>query len=140
MVSIFVLFNTKFHNTLGNFYFEVILVQDPVTCKVTNVTNRYMNFILDRDKEFDCKDLYVLTPIGSTIINQKFVDNMFSPIAAAIQKWNFPIFFGHKRDPGMGLLQGPCSLTHIKSEKWKIYKNIKHKFKVHQKIYLISHR
>ena len=47
------LLNTKFHNTSENFYFEVILVQDLVLCKVTNVTNRYMNFILDLDKEFN---------------------------------------------------------------------------------------
>ena len=31
------------------FYFEVILVQDPVLCEVVN---RYMNFILDLDEEF----------------------------------------------------------------------------------------
>ena len=29
---------------------------------------------------------------------------MFLPGAVAIQKWNFPLFFGHKRDAGMGLL------------------------------------
>ena len=34
-----VLLNTKFCNASENFYFEVILVQDPVSCEVTNVTN-----------------------------------------------------------------------------------------------------
>ena len=48
-----VLLNTKFHNTSGNFYFEVILSRTIVSCKVTNVTNRYMDFILDLDKEFN---------------------------------------------------------------------------------------
>ena len=43
-----VLLNTKFHNTSENFYFEVIF-----SCKVTNVTNRYMDFILDLDEEFN---------------------------------------------------------------------------------------
>ena len=42
----------KFHNTLDNFYFEVILVQDQASCEVTNVTNRYMNFILDLELNF----------------------------------------------------------------------------------------
>ena len=54
MLSIIcVLLNTKFHNTPQKFYFEVILMQDPVSCKVTNVTNRYMNLILDLDEQFD---------------------------------------------------------------------------------------
>ena len=48
-----VLFNTKFHNTSENFYFEVILSRTVVSCKVTNVTNRYMDFILDLDEEFN---------------------------------------------------------------------------------------
>ena len=48
-----VMLNTKFHNTSENFYFEVILVQDPVSCEITNVANRYMDFILDLDKEFN---------------------------------------------------------------------------------------
>ena len=47
-----VLLNTKFHNTSENFYFEVILSRTIVSCKVTNVTNRYMDFILDLDEEF----------------------------------------------------------------------------------------
>ena len=34
---------------------------------------------------------------------KKFVDSMFVPGAVAIKKWNFPLFFGHKRDAGMGL-------------------------------------
>ena len=42
-----VLLNTKFHNTSENFYFEVILSRTIVSCKVTNVTNPYMDFILD---------------------------------------------------------------------------------------------
>ena len=48
-----VLLNTKFHNTSENFYFEVILSRTIVSCKVTNVTNRYMDFILDPDVEFN---------------------------------------------------------------------------------------
>ena len=48
-----VLLNTKFHNTSKNFYFEVILSRTIVSCKVTNVTNRYMDFILDLDEEFN---------------------------------------------------------------------------------------
>ena len=47
------LLNTKFHNTSENFYFEVILSRTIVSCKVTNVTNRYMDFILDLDEEFN---------------------------------------------------------------------------------------
>ena len=47
-----VLLNTKFHNTSGNFYLEVILVQDPVSCEVTNLANCYMDFLLDLDEEF----------------------------------------------------------------------------------------
>ena len=51
MLSIIcVLLNTKFHNTSKNFHFEVILVQDPVSCEVTN---RYIDFILDLDEEFN---------------------------------------------------------------------------------------
>ena len=87
-----VLLNTKFHNTLENFYFEVILSRTIVSGKVTNVTNRYMDIILDLDEELIFKDLYVLIRAGCTIINQKFVDSMFVPGAVAIQKWNFPLF------------------------------------------------
>ena len=47
----------------------------------------------------------IMTYRSCTIINQKFVDSMFVPGAVAIQKWNFPLFFGHKRDAGMGHLQ-----------------------------------
>ena len=46
------LLNTKCHNTSENFYFEVILVQEPVSCEVTN---RYMNFFLDSDEKFNSK-------------------------------------------------------------------------------------
>ena len=54
MVSVIcVLLNTKFHNTSENFYFEVILSRTIVSCIVTNVTNRYMDFILDLDEEFN---------------------------------------------------------------------------------------
>ena len=54
MLSIIcVLLNTKFLNTSENFYFEVILVQEPVSCEVTNVSNRYMDFILNLDEEFN---------------------------------------------------------------------------------------
>ena len=48
-----VLLNTKFHNTSENFYFEVIWSRTIVSCKVTNVTNCYMDFILDLDEEFN---------------------------------------------------------------------------------------
>ena len=77
-----VLLNTKFHNTSENFYFEVILSRTIVSCKVTNVTNRYMDFILDLDKEFNFQRPVCL----DSIINQKFVDSMFVPGAVAIQK------------------------------------------------------
>ena len=97
-----VLLNTKFHNT-ENFCFEVILSRTIVPCKVTNVTNRYMDFILDLDEEFNfqrpvCLDSnrmhYYHRPLRvCAIINQKFVDSMFVPGAVAIQKWNFPLFW-----------------------------------------------
>ena len=58
------------------FYFEVILVQEPVSCEVTNVTNRYMDFILNLDEEFN-----VQRPV--------YLDSNRT-------------FFGHKRDRGMG--------------------------------------
>ena len=48
-----VLLNTKFHNTSEKFYFEVIWSRTIVSYKVTNVTNRYMDFILDLDEEFN---------------------------------------------------------------------------------------
>ena len=64
---------------------RILTLKEPVSFKVTNVTNRYMDFILDHDKELIFKDLYVLTPSGSTIINQKFVDSMFALGAVAIQ-------------------------------------------------------
>ena len=48
-----VLLNTKFHNTSENFYFEVISSWTIVSCKVTSVTNRYMDFILNLDEEFN---------------------------------------------------------------------------------------
>ena len=68
MLSVTCVFlNTKFHNTSENFYFEVILSRTIVSCKVTNVTNRYMDFIIDPDIEFIFKDLYVLTRTGCTI-------------------------------------------------------------------------
>ena len=93
MLSIIcVLVNTKFHNTSENFYFEVILSRTIVSCKVKNVTNRYMDLFLTFTKNLLFKDLYVLTRTGCTIINQKFVDSMFVPGAVAIQKWNFPLF------------------------------------------------
>ena len=66
-----VLLNSKFHNTPEKFNFEVILVQEPVSCEVTNVTNRYMALILDPDEEFKFQRQYVLSSTGSTIINQK---------------------------------------------------------------------
>ena len=61
MLSIIcVLLNAKFLSTSENFYFEVILVQDPVSCEVTNVTNCYMDIILDLEEEFNCqKPLYL---------------------------------------------------------------------------------
>ena len=48
-----VLLNIKFHNTSENIYFEVIWSRTIVSCKVTNVTNRYMDFNLDLDEEFN---------------------------------------------------------------------------------------
>ena len=48
-----VLLNTKFYNTSENIYFEVIWSRTIVSCKVTNVTNRYMEFNLDLDEEFN---------------------------------------------------------------------------------------
>ena len=54
MLSIIcVLLNTKFHNTSENIYFEVIWSRTIVSCKVTNVTNRYMDFNLDLDEELN---------------------------------------------------------------------------------------
>ena len=83
MLSIIcVLLNTKFHNTSENFHFEVILSRTIVSCKVTNMTNRYMDFILDLDEEFN----FQRPGTGCTVINQKFVDSMFVPGAVAIQK------------------------------------------------------
>ena len=41
--------------------------------EVTNVTNRYMNFILGLDEYFDFKDRYVLTPTGITIIKNLLI-------------------------------------------------------------------
>ena len=96
MLSIIsILLNTKLHNTSENFYFEVIWTKTIVSCKVTNVTNRYMDFwkFWTLTKNLIFKDLYVLTRTGSTIINQKLVDSMFAPGAVAIQKWNFPLFW-----------------------------------------------
>ena len=81
-----VLLNTKFHNTSENFYFEDILSRTIVSYKVTNVTNRYMDFILDLDEEFNFQRPVCFDSNGCTIINQKFVDSMFVPGAVAIQK------------------------------------------------------
>ena len=83
MLSIIcVLLNTKFHKTSADFYFEVIWSRTIVSCKVTNVTDRYMDFILNLDEEFN----FQRPRTGSTIINQKLVDSMFAPGAVAIQK------------------------------------------------------
>ena len=50
-------FHTKymklFVNMLSVIYFEVIWSRTIVSCKVTNVTNCYMDFILDLDEEFN---------------------------------------------------------------------------------------
>ena len=35
---------------------------------------------------------------------------MFAPGAVAIQKLNFPLFFGHKRDAGMGLYRSTVTV------------------------------
>ena len=51
------------------FYFEVSLVQELVSCEVTKVTNSYTEYIVNLEFNF----LYVLTPTGSTIINQNFL-------------------------------------------------------------------
>ena len=77
--------NTKFHNTSENFYFEVILSRTIVSCKVTNVTNRYMDFILDLDEEFNFQRPVCLDS-NRMHYYQKFVDSMFVPGAVAIQK------------------------------------------------------
>ena len=72
MLSIIcVLLNAKFHNPSVNFYFEVILVQDPVSCEVTNMTIITWTLFLTTTKNVIFKDLYVLTPARSTIINKK---------------------------------------------------------------------
>ena len=105
MLSIIcVLTNIKFHNKSDNFYFEVILVQDLVLYDVTNVTNRYMDFILDLDEDLLFTDLYVLISIQEalcTIINQKLVNSMFAQGTVIHLKVNFLHSFGHKRDPKM---------------------------------------
>ena len=72
-------------SVIENIYFEVIWSRTIVSCKVTNMTNRYMDFNLDLDEEFNFqRPVYVLTWTGSTIINQKLVDSMFAPGAVAI--------------------------------------------------------
>ena len=85
--------NMKFHNTSEIFYLEVILVQDPVFCEVTNVANRYMDFILNLDEEFDFQRPVCLDSNRNTFINQKIVGSMFAPGAVATEKWNFPLFW-----------------------------------------------
>ena len=47
-----------------------------------------MDFILDLDDEFNLQRpvYFIVTPTGSTIVNQKLVDRMFAPGAVAIQK------------------------------------------------------
>ena len=90
---IYVLLNTKFHNTSENFYFEVIWSRTIVSCQVTTWPIVTWTLFLTLTKKLIFKDLYVLTRTGSTIINQKLVDSMFAPGAVAIQKWNFPLFW-----------------------------------------------
>ena len=80
------LLNTKFHNTSVNFYFEVILSRTIVSCKVTNVTNRYMDFILDLDEEFNFQRPVCLDSNRMHYYQSNFVDSMFVPGAVAIQK------------------------------------------------------
>ena len=50
------------------------------------------SLFLTLTKNLIFKDLHVLTPTRSTIINKKIVESMFAP-AVAIQKLNFPVFF-----------------------------------------------
>ena len=99
-----VLLNTKFHNTSENFYFEVIWSRTIVSCKVTDVTNRYMDFILDLDEEFNFQRPICLDSNRKHYYQSKLVDSMFAPGAETIQKWNFPLFWS-QRDAGMGQLQ-----------------------------------
>ena len=40
---------------IGVYCVRYILVQEPVSCEVTNITIRYMDFILDLDEEFNCQ-------------------------------------------------------------------------------------
>ena len=76
--------------TSQNLYSEVI--QERVSCKVTNVTDRYITLFLTLTKNSIFKDQHVLTPQGSTLINQKLVHCMFAPGAVVVQKWNIPLF------------------------------------------------
>ena len=65
--------NAEFHSTSENFYLKSFWCRTQFRA---NVTNCYMDFILD---------LYVFTLTGSTIINQKPDDNMFAPGAVSIE-------------------------------------------------------
>ena len=104
MLSIICVFlGTEFRNTSENFYFAVILVQDPVSCEFTNVTNHYINVILDLDEEFNFQRHVCLDSNRKHYNQSKFVDSMFARGTVAIQNEIFH-FFGHKRDPEIGML------------------------------------
>ena len=76
---IYALLNKKILNTSENFYFEDSLVQEPVSCEVTNVTNRYMDFILDLEKEINFQGPECLDSNRKHYNQSKIVDNMFAP-------------------------------------------------------------
>ena len=88
MLSIIcVLLNKKFHNTSESFYFEVILVQETVSCEVQTWTiviwTLFLTLILFNFQRPACLD---------SIINKKFVDSMFAPGAVSIQNVKFSMF------------------------------------------------
>ena len=97
-----VLLNTKFHNTSENFYFEVILSRTIVSCKVTNVTNRYMDFILDLDEEFNFQRPVCLDSNRMHYYQSKICRLHVCTRSCSHSKVKFSTFFGHKRDAGMG--------------------------------------
>ena len=79
-----------------------VLMQEPVSCEITNVTNRYINFILDLDEEFYFQRPICLDANRKHYYQSKIVDSMFAPGAVSHSKLKVSTFFGHKRDPGIG--------------------------------------
>ena len=93
----------KIPNTSENFYFEVILSRTIVLCKVTNVTNRYMDFILDLDEEFNFQRPVCLDSNRMHYYQSKICCSMHvCTRSCSHSKVKFSTFFGHKRDAGMG--------------------------------------